>query len=509
MSTASAVAPQTKTSNKRHRATIDEDAAVLGEEDGVLDGPAISSSHAEKRISCLNPRDILPSRERLLVSVAVDSPSFLTTFANMASPACDIVTLWLCNNTHSYARASEEAQRTGMPCSVTQFVGISVDSMDTNTTAMIVTRFPLASDAVNIYETCSQADGTETPREEFGLTVNVTTLLHALKGIKDYQQMVMFVTRNMTNMLNIMVVSDARDSYVLKVPLLASQGAHETVKSWNIRFDLCMPLNELKDIVRKASNLKSERINFEVRRWSDSDMQKLVLALYTEFTPGQATVFRALQVVFTTVLKHDERAEVGYALQQLQDAKVNLSGSDPGKPAAVQIAESGIEAAEDRLKRLLFEKYDDMEAPRGFVKPARLCTVKSSLAECEREVRDLQTALRRYEEDNSSRSAAMNPASAVMSAHETSTAVEVVGAYCHDVRDAPFLEEDILKLPQEYSAVFSVRKLMDILKTPQCSTVQLHLPSDASAPVALRFDAGGGDSQAFIAWIMAPLIACD
>lgn len=504
----SAVATPLKPSSKRRKTVPAEDAA-LGQEEGIVDGPVPSQTHTEKRITCLNPRDILPSKDRLFVSVAVDSPSFLTTFANMASPACDIVTLWLCNNTESFTAASEEASRSGVPCQVTQFVGISVDSMDTNTTAMIVTRFPLANDAVNIYDPLVLEDGTETAREEIGLTVNVTTLLHALKGIKDYQQMVMFVTRSMSNMLNIMVVSDARDSYVLKVPLLTSQGAHETVKSWNIRFDLCMPLNELKDIVRKSSNLKSERIHFEIRRWSDSDMHKLILVMHTDFTPGQATVFRALQVVFTSVLKHDDRAEVGYALQQLVDAKISLGGSDPGKSPSLQVAESGLGAAEDRLKGLLFQKYDNLDVPRGFVKPARMCTGKNTLGECEREVRDLQLALRRFEDDHNLRLTAQNPASAVMSAHETSTAVEVVGAYCHDVRDAPFLEEDILKLPQEYTAVFSVKKLMDILKTPQCSTVQLHLPSDVTAPVALRFDAGGGDSQAFIAWIMAPLIACD
>jgi len=369
----------------------------------------------------------------------------------------------------------------------------------------------LSPDAVNIYDTHRGDDCSETLLEEFPLSVNVQVLVSALKGIKDYQRMVMYVSRpngkraiSMSHALSIMVVTDLRDPYVLEVPLLSKECKHETVDGWDVRFDMSMPLSELKDVVRKASAFGSDRIHFHVKRWSEQDSQRLIFAMFTMEVAGACSLFRGFQLMFTTILKKNPSSDSNYAIKRLQDAQLCLSASDPHKSGAVQVAESGIEKAETGLKRHLIIRYDELEVPRGFVKPPRFCTEESPLAECEREMRDLLAAVRTFEKDHRLKPSRCNPTDAVLAVDTTE--LEVASTYTRDIQKAPFAKEEIMALPSEYESSFAVKRLAEILKTPQCATVQLHLPVRWDSPLAMRFDAGGGDSQSFIAWIIAPLI---
>jgi len=214
--------------------------------------------------------------------------------------------------------------------------------------------------------------------------------------------------------------------------------------------------------------------------------------------------FKAFQVTYTTALKKDATPDTDHALKRLQDARERMAASNPDRDPEVLRTESGLASAERDLRRHLFTLYDTYAMPTGCPRVERKSREDTPLPDCEREVRDLQARVRKFEADTKRERPSLNAAELLENVD--TTLVEVAGSYCNEIRDAPYQRQAIMELPSEYDAWFSVKKLQDMLKTPQSASVQLHLPVDSASPIAIRFDTGGGGSQAFIACILAPRV---
>ena len=440
--------------------------------------------------------DILPPKEKLLWSVRIDSPSAISGAVGATVSMLTDVTLWVCNNQASYERAKAEADATGTACTLTLFAGISMDQTDPHLVAMFVSRIPTSGDCVNIYATETGPDGRQVPKEEVGIKISVEHFTNSLKGVKDYQNMVMYQERD-SSAVTIMIVSDARDPMYSYIPLKESEAVHETVDGWDMRFDISMPLPDFKDVVRKAGAYKADSINLRMHRWYED---KIIFVMSTDSYNGNPNLFRAFQAVYTTMLKRSMTAEADQALKRFRQAQDSLSASDPRKDPAVQVAESGLEDAERALKLHVFIMYDAFPVPSGFVKPGRRCTEADPLVTCEKEVRQLQEAVWEHERRNVTKPS-RNAAELLEKVN--ATAVEVVSSYSPGIRAAPFRREEIMQLPCEFNAWFSVKKLLDMLKAPQSASVQLNFPKDSDDPIAIRFDTG---DSAYMSWILAPRI---
>jgi hypothetical protein len=440
--------------------------------------------------------DILPPQDKLLWSVRIDSPSAIAGAVGATVSMLTDVTLWVCNNQVSYDRAKAAADAAGSACALNRFAGISIDTTDAHLVAMAVARMPLSLDCVNIYVSETGPDGKRVPKEEVGIKISVKDFTNSLRGVKDYQNMVMYQERE-SNVLTLMIVSDARDPLYSYIPLKESEAVHETVDGWDMHFDISMPLADFKDVVRKAGMYEAESINFRMHRWYED---KIIFVMATDSYNGNPNLFRAFQAVYTTMLKRSMTAEADQALKRFKQAQDCLSASDPRKEPALQLKESGIEDAERALKAHVFIMYDTFPVPAGFVKPARKCTDVDPMTACEKEVRELQEAVWAY-----NRKYATNPTRNASELLEkvNATAVEVISSYSPGIRAAPFRREEILQLPCEFDAWFSVKKLLDMLKAPQSASVQLNFPKDSNDPIAIRFDTG---DSAYMSWILAPRI---
>lgn len=454
-------------------------------EEDVAERPA-QVSKRESSIQCLEAVDILPPAAELAWSVAIDSPAFFNSIVSMCAPMLPDLPMWICNNT-----AADRVNPAGPKVS---FSGISIDAMDSHLTAMIVARMPLSPECVNIYP----VDGEAGPREEVGITVSVKALLTGLRGIKEYQKMVMYQEKD-SDKLSMLVVSAARDPFHIGLPLRATEAKHETVNGWDMQKDMCMSLVELKEVVRKAAMFEANSIHFEMKRWEDKG---LIFVMSTDSSGGN--LFKAFQVTYTTALKKDSTPAAERARQSLDEARQRMAASNPDKDVDTRRTESGLTAAERVMRQHLFTMYDTYPTPAGYVRPPRVSVDDTPLVEVEREVRDMQAKVRQYESSHKVARPGLNAAELLENVD--TTLVEVAGSYCNEIRDAPFKHKAIMELPSEYDAWFSVKKLQDMLKTPQSASVQLHLPCDSASPIAIRFDTGGGGSQAFIACILAPRV---
>jgi hypothetical protein len=478
-------------------------AAAIADDDSDSDTPVVRGDDGSVSSSFSGPKsgtlDILPPKELLLWSVRVDSPSAISGAVAATASMLTDVTLWVCNNRYSYEKAKQRADETGTPCDITPFSGLSYDKTDPHMIVMAVSRNPLSKDCVNIYATETLEDGTVVPKEEFGVKISVEDFTNSLRGVKDYQNMAMFQLRD-SNFMSIMIVSDARDPYILEIPLKESEPVHETVDGWFMRFEVSMALADFKDVIRKAGLYKAESINLRIhRRYED----KIVFVMMTESYNGSPNLFRGFQAVYTTMLKRSGAvtAETDQVLKRLQHAQECLSASDPYKAPEVQLAESGMLEAESDIKRQIFKMYSSFALPAGFVRPPRQCNEDSALSECEREMRELQEAVWEFESQTATTKPSRNASELLEKVN--ATAVEVVSSYTPGVRSAPFHKKDILALPCEYNAWFSVKKLQDMMKAPQSASVQLNLPRNSEDPIAIRFDTG---DSAYMSWIMAPRV---
>jgi hypothetical protein len=447
-------------------------------------------------VACLDPKDIIQKDKSVRFCIAVDSATFLRRSILMARPMLDYITLWLCNNTDAYKAAKAVEEAGGPPCTINPFSGISIDSMDAHMVSMTVARMPLPPDSVHLFS----EDGNSAP-EEIGVTVLAKSLLEALQGVKEYPKMILYSEWG-SDRLCVLVVSTAHDSYLSEIPLCASEAQHETVKNWEMKFDLSMPMTDLKETIKRAASLDADNVHFEMKRWSE---QGLIFVISTESRSGG--LFRAFQVTYTTTLKKNMTAEVNYALEKLKDAQSLYNAAEKGAKSSATLL-ANVEAAETELKGHLLALYDSMDMPEGLDRPVRTVTEKSTLVECESAVRLLQAAVRSHKLAHSDAASSTN-AAVYMERMDAMASVEVATSFCNEIREAPFRKSDIKDLPSEYDAWFSVKKLQDMLKTPQSPGVQLHLPKDSSNPLAIRFDTGGGDFMSFVSFILAPRVDQD
>lgn len=447
-------------------------------------------------VSCLDPKDIIQNDKSVRFCIAVDSATFLRRSILMARPMLDYITLWLCNNTEAYKAAKALEEAGGPPCTISHFTGVSIDDMDLTKTSMTVARMPLPDRSVHLYS----EDGGPVP-EEIGVTVLAKSLLEALQGVKEYPKMILYSEWG-SDRLCVLVVSTAHDSYLSEIPLCASEAQHETVKNWEMKFDLSMPMTDLKETIKRAASLDADNVHFEMKRWSE---QGLIFVISTESRSG--ALFRAFQVTYTTTLKKNMTAEVNYALEKLKDAQSLYNAAEKGAKSTVGLL-ANVEAAETELKRHLLSLYDSISMPEGLERPDKTVSDKSTLVECETAVRLLQAAVRSHRLANTASSSSSN-AAVYMEQMDAMASVEVATSFCNEIREAPFRKSEIKDLPSEYDAWFSVKKLQDMLKTPQSPGVQLHLPKDSCNPLAIRFDTGGGDFMSFVSFILAPRVDQD
>jgi hypothetical protein len=478
-------------SKKRARDSDEDGGPVAGIEEIAEDtkGDTIG-------VACLDPKDIIQNDKSVRFCIAVDSATFLRRSILMARPMLDYITLWLCNNTAAYKAAKAVEEAGGPPCTISPFSGISIDEMDPQKVSMTVARMPLRADSVHLYS----EDGLTVP-EEIGVTVLAKSLLEALQGVKEYPKMILYSEWG-SDRLCVLVVSTAHDSYLSEIPLCASEAQHETVKNWEMKFDLSMPMTDLKETIKRAASLDADNVHFEMKRWSE---QGLIFVISTESRSGG--LFRAFQVTYTTTLKKNMSAEVNYALEKLKDAQSLYNAAEKGAKSTAGLL-TNVEAAETELKSHLLALYDSIPMPEGLEKPNKTVTEKSTLVECETAVRLLQAVVRSHRLANTDAASSTN-AAVYMEHMDAMASVEVATSFCNEIREAPFRKSDIKDLPSEYDAWFSVKKLQDMLKTPQSPGVQLHLPKDSSNPLAIRFDTGGGDFMSFVSFILAPRVDAD
>jgi hypothetical protein len=446
-------------------------------------------------IACLDAKDALPKEGSVQFWVEIDSPAFLRRGVLVARPMLENMTLWFSDNTALHAKAKEEEARTGVPCTISQFAGIGIDSMDNSHTAMTIFRMRLPPSCIHL---CRET-GSDTPApEEVGVTVSAKTLLETLQGVKEYQSMIIYSEWG-SNVLSVQVVSSAHDSTVTDIPMLATNAEHQTVSNWDMRYDLSMSLSEFKDTIKRAANLDSDNICFEIKRWKE---QGLIFVMSADSRTG--ALFRAFQVTYVTPLKRNPSAEVCHALEKLNSARALQAASDKHSRAADAL-QANVDEAERELKQHLQVLYDTMAVPAGFDRPPRASTLETPLGEYEAEVRGLLTAIHQHQK--STGQPLINIADYTQNLDAMSV-VEVATSFVDDIRTAPFLKKDVMALKSEYKAHFSVARLQTMLKTPQSSEVQLHLPKDTWKPISVRLDIGGTtDGSSLIAFVLSPKIA--
>jgi hypothetical protein len=486
-----------------------EDDAEIDEEvsEAVADPKPMPSGHS---ITCLPARDIMPKDKPMYFWIEIDSPSFIRKAVHMARYMLDTMTLWLTNNTHSYRLAKQAELQGKGPCKLNNFSGISIDSMDTLSVSMTVARMPLPPSSVKLFGT-DIVNGVAVPKEEIGITVSVKALLDTLHGVKDYENLVLFQEMptedslyddtTSSDRLSVLVVSAAHDSYLMEIPLIATTAAHETVKNWDMQFDLSMSMGDLKETIKRAAGLDAENVRFQMMRWNE---QGLIFVISTESRSGG--LFRAFQVTYTTALKKDLTSDANYALERMKEATSALAAADKSTSATgLALLQRNIVEAEQVLRRQLQLLYDSLVVPGG-AKRNIVFSEDMSVSDCEKEIREAHNLIKEYARQHAHNDTIINAAD-FLEHVSASSVVEVATSFTKEIRSAPFRKADITKLPCEYDAYFSVKKILDMLKTPQSPSVQLHLPKDSTNPIAIRFDTGGGDYLSFVSFILAP--RCD
>ena len=448
-------------------------------------------------IACMDACDTLPPDEFLQVSVAIPSPGFWRRGVLVAEPMHRNLTFWVSDNTASFNAAKAEEARTGIPSKIHQFSGISIDIVDDSGSYMTILRMWLPPSCIRLFAEKDPKTGQPMgpAPEEVGITVSSKTLLETLQGVKEYQNMIMYSEWG-SNILSIQVVSTAHDSLVIEIPLLAVNANHLTVKNWDMKYDLSMSMSDFKETIKRAANLDSNIIRFEIKRWKE---QGLIFVMSAESRIG--SLFRAFQVTYVTPLKRNPTAEVQYALVKLNEARTLLAAANKDARTSVAL-QANVDEAERELKQHLLNMYDTMVVPVDFARPARVCALESDLSVCEAEVRTLQGAIREHERLLGQE---MNVADYAQSMDAMSV-VEVATSYVDDIRAAPFRKKDIAALKSEYTSYFSVQRLATMLKTPQSSEVQIHLPKEQSMPICLHLNVGGStdSSSSLIAFVIAP-----
>jgi hypothetical protein len=442
-----------------------------------------------------NGRSILPDSKLLEWSVAVDSSAFLNGSLKQIQSMLKDAVLWVCKSPAPDG-----------------FTGISADCMDDSNTGMAILRMHLPPDSVSIYEL--GADGT--PLTEVGVKFSIRGMLNAFTGnAKDYLTTVLSKSRANSS-LTLTFMSSSRDGSSYEIPLKelrreVDEHKHRTVPVWEVSYDISMTAEHLQNALRQAAVLGSEEeskaaaesLKIELKKWESDSGSGIILTL-SAYNNGY-TMFHKLQVLYTTTLMKKPTPGAEAAMNTYKRAVNAFSASDLKKSEDQRARECGLPEASRAVKQELFKLYDNYDTT--FEKPPRVCTEESTVDECEAEVRNLLTMVRR---NKLSASKIAGEELVFVADHVLdldTTELSVSPFFSKEVEDAPYSDEEIRALPAEYSASFSVKKLQDALKSSNSSNhLQLQIPKDANVPIGIRLDTGGGDMKSYVAFVIAPLV---
>ena len=87
--------------------------------------------------------------------------------------------------------------------------------------------------------------------------------------------------------------------------------------------------------------------------------------------------------------------------------------------------------------------------------------------------------------------------------------LDTVSTYTNAITDAPARRDIINSLELLYSVTLSKALLQDIFKqtgSATSSTVMVAIPEEKGRPFSIKYDLGATDSDAFIAWVLAPIV---
>jgi len=438
--------------------------------------------------------DILPALDTLQCAVHIPQPSTLkTAFKNVAAVMkTPTITFWIRNNTAEHARAAAAGTGSGNPPATTPWAGISVDSACPLTGKMAVARIPMSPVSVHVDST---SPGHLYPDSEVGVAVEFAKFLRIISRAKEPSELYLFVPKagqDRCDHLHISIVDSARGAFSTTLPLTPGDRDHKTVADLILNYELLMPVETLKADLRSfhddagLSGAEQQVMALEIRRWLDRGLQ---------FVLRTGTTIQSYGVTYVSALRQLNDGDAVAALEAFQKARAtyhNCADSDEDTRRRF----SGIVEAEDKLRTKLFEMYDALAVPDGFVKPPRDSTSVTPVEAIEKEVRMLLQKAHAHRSKTTKYGCGGEQMDAL-----NAIVVETAGVLQHAIAGIPLKQKEIDSLPVEYSQMFFVNALYDATKTPSSGTVAIKFPADPEKPLVLRFDLGNG---AYVAVIIMP-----
>ena len=447
-----------------------------------------SSSGGGAASATLSIKDMLPPLDMLDFYVIVDVPLFLKQLAKALSNALDTATIWL----HNSKERIDREHAAGKSRKLQAYAGLCVDTADASGTFMAISRVPLPFDKVvlNRFE-----DGVRV--DEIGVTLHTQNLLHAVNDIKEYKNVILYKLKA-DEKLVLYQVSQARDPVSFPIPLLdvGADQKHDLYRGLDIMYELTLPAGMLQEAVARQTRSKTEVVDYikiELRQWAPRGLTLVI-------KPN----FAAMQVLFAPLLaKHMAPTSVAI-MRRLEDARKRFDAMDPARPLADRRLECGIDAVEVEVRDALFKIYDELQCPPSVTKPARKSTMSTPLDACEDELRDLFSLV------NDAAGGALDTPYTAVTADDALLGMHValldtVSTTTAAITDAPVREDLINGLKLLYSVSLSAKTLTKIFKQTGSSTVMLAIPKEAGKPLSIKYDLGATDSNAFIAWVVAPV----
>ena len=458
-----------------------------------MESSAASSLRAS---TTLGIRDMLPPLETLDFYVVVEVPQFLKTLAKSLASVTTlmpVITLWV----HNTKDRLDKEHAAGKNLALQPFAGLCVDSANQGRTFMAVARVPLPFDKVVINKT----EGGERV-DEVGVTLNTKHLLAAVNDIKEYKVVILYKERA-DNKLVLYQVSQCRDPCSFDITLVGTEDdqTHALHPVLDIAYELKLPAGWIQDAVARQKSSESPEITFELRRWARHGLTFVV-----------KPIFAVQQVLYAPLLSKHMSPESIMVMRRLDEAKKRFDAMDPTRSLADRRSECGIEAVEADVRTALFKLYDEADTPPGFTKPERRSDAATPLEECEDELRLLFYNMRQVMDPSSVNGSAV--ASVFGSADDAMLDMHValldtVSTYTNAITDAPARRDIINSLELLYSVTLSKALLQDIFKqtgSATSSTVMVAIPEEKGRPFSIKYDLGATDSDAFIAWVLAPIV---
>ena len=473
----------------QHIGTMSKRRASSSVSDDYLCGDAPRAS--ESTSASLGIHDMLPPLDTLEFYVVLEVPQFLKALTKSlasVSASMPVITLWF----HNSKERLDREHAAGKNLSLRPFAGLCVDSANQGTTFMAVARVPVPFDkiVINKFEAGERVD-------EVGVTLNSKHLLNAINDIKEYKVVILYKLRAEEKLV-VYQVSQCRDPFSFEIGLLdVGDQTHELYPDLDIEYELTLPAGTMQEAVSRQKTSDSHGITFELRRWARHGLTFVVKPNFT-----------AMQVLYAPMLSKHMSPESVTIMRRLDDAKKRFDAMDPARPLADRRLECGIEAAEVDVRTALFKLYDDAKTPVGFTKPPRRSSACTPLDECEDELRTLFNAIHQATaKSGAAASLSSSPDDAMLGMHVA--LLDTVSTYTNAITDAPVRQDAINKLELLYSVNLSKALLQDIFKQTGSSTVMLAIPKLPHKPLSIKYDLGATNSDAFIAWILAPIVKMD